>query len=99
MFLLSRHLIPFKACSTRGSRLSPLILGVALAVPLAGLLSGCGGSHAGSAQDPSEPPTTLTEVGETRPGSGVMRGYLAADQYPDSLALLPAPPAPGSAAA
>lgn len=99
MYLLSRPLFSFKACTTHGSGLRPLILGAALAVPLAGLLSGCGGSHAGPAQDPSEPPTSLAEVGETRPGSGVMRGYLAADQYPDSLALLPAPPAPGSAAA
>jgi len=74
-----------------------LALGAALASPL--LLSGCGGSHAGTSIDPSEPPTTLAEVGETRPGSGVMRGYLKAEQYPDSLALLPAPPAPGSAAA
>lgn len=40
-------------------------------------------------------PTTL-ELEEIRPG--VAKGYLQADQLPDSAALLPPPPAPGSAA-
>lgn len=45
-----------------------------------------------------QPPTTLAEVGEFKPGSGYPQGYLAASDLPDSLALLPAPPAAGSSA-
>lgn len=44
------------------------------------------------------PPTSATMVGETSEGSGYLNGYLAADQLPDSLTLLPAPPTPGSTA-
>jgi len=44
------------------------------------------------------PPTTVAEVGESRPGSGYVNGYLARAELPDSLALLPPPPAEGSAA-
>ncbi|GAC1389742.1 MAG: hypothetical protein NVSMB34_01900 [Variovorax sp.] len=44
------------------------------------------------------PPTSDTEVGETSPRSGYLKGYLAPAELPDSLALLPAPPAQGSAA-
>ncbi len=43
-------------------------------------------------------PTTLATVGELRPGSGYARGYLGRDELPDSLALVPPPPAEGSAA-
>ncbi|MFT4099791.1 MAG: phosphatase PAP2 family protein [Burkholderiaceae bacterium] len=46
----------------------------------------------------ASPPTTLTEVGEYRPGTGLANGYLARGELPDSLALVPPPPAPGSAA-
>lgn len=46
------------------------------------------------------PPTTSPEaVGEFRKGSGYLNGYLNPKQLPDSLALLPPPPAPGSAQA
>ena len=45
------------------------------------------------------PPTTLDAVGELRAGSGFPKGYLDTDQLPDSLMLLPAPPAAGSAQA
>jgi acid phosphatase (class A) len=41
-------------------------------------------------------PTSATQVGEFRPG--MLNGYLAREELPDSLALLPAPPAAGSAA-
>jgi len=41
-------------------------------------------------------PVTAAEVGELRPG--MLNGYLQPAELPDSLALLPAPPAPGSAA-
>jgi acid phosphatase (class A) len=54
---------------------------------LAGLLVGC--------QTP--PPTSPEVVGELRPGSGYLNGYLHRKQLPDSLALLPPPPATGSA--
>jgi len=46
-----------------------------------------------SVQPVAEPPTKLAEV---RPG--YVPGYLEPAQYPDSIALLPAPPAAGSAA-
>lgn len=42
------------------------------------------------------PPTSPEEVGEFRAGSGYLRGYLDRKQLPDSLALLPRPPADGS---
>ena len=42
------------------------------------------------------PSTSPDEVGELRKGTGYLNGYLKRDQYPDSLALLPAPPAEGS---
>jgi acid phosphatase (class A) len=41
-------------------------------------------------------PTSAEEVGEIR--HGFLNGYLPPAELPDSLALLPAPPAPGSAA-
>jgi acid phosphatase (class A) len=55
----------------------------------AALLAGC-----------QTPPPTLPEaVGEYRKGSGYLNGYLDRKQLPDSLALLPPPPAAGSAQA
>ena len=42
------------------------------------------------------PPTSPQAVGEYRPGSGYLKGYLDPKQLPDSLALLPRPPASGS---
>ena len=43
------------------------------------------------------PPSTSPEVvGEYRAGSGYLKGYLDRKQLPDSLALLPRPPADGS---
>lgn len=43
------------------------------------------------------PPVSLAQVGEARAGTGIARGYLAPERYPDSLALLPPPPAEGTA--
>lgn len=57
------------------------------------LLVGC----ATPAPGVKPPPVTLAEVGEVRPGSGFPKGYLPTSQVPDSLALLPPPPADGSA--
>ncbi len=55
------------------------------------VLAGC--------QTPTPPPPTSAEVvGEFRPGSGYLRGYLDPKALPDSLALLPRPPASDSAA-
>ncbi len=56
------------------------------------LLAGCATTQA------PEPPTTIAAVGELRPGLGIAKGYLDPKALPNSLALLPAPPAPGSAA-
>ena len=54
---------------------------------LTGLLAGC----------QTLPPTSPEVVGEIRAGSGYLNGYLDRKQLPDSLVLLPPPPAPGSA--
>ncbi|MEJ8858842.1 phosphatase PAP2 family protein [Variovorax robiniae] len=43
-------------------------------------------------------PVSPAEVGELRAGTGVLKGYLAPAELPDSLALLPPPPAEGSPA-
>ncbi|MET0540139.1 MAG: phosphatase PAP2 family protein [Variovorax sp.] len=43
-------------------------------------------------------PTSAAEVGEFRAGSGYLKGYLSPAELPDSLALLPPPPAPDSPA-
>ena len=45
------------------------------------------------------PPTSPEAVGEFRAGSGYLKGYLDRKALPDSLALLPGPPADGSAQA
>lgn len=44
-------------------------------------------------------PTTVAAVGEVRPAPGILNGYLDRKVLPDSLALLPKPPVPGSAQA
>ena len=44
------------------------------------------------------PPTSIAVVGELYPGLGLAKGYLPRTSLPDSAALLPAPPAPGTAA-
>ena len=43
-------------------------------------------------------PVSPAEVGEVRPGTGLLNGFLAANDLPDSLALLPPPPAEGTPA-
>jgi acid phosphatase (class A) len=45
---------------------------------------------------PPAPTVSPDEVGEVRAGSGVLNGYLDRKVLPDSLALLPPPPAEGS---
>jgi acid phosphatase (class A) len=45
---------------------------------------------------PPAPPLDPVKVGEVRPGSGVLNGYLDRKVLPDSLALLPPPPKEGS---
>jgi acid phosphatase (class A) len=54
---------------------------------------------AGCQTTPPAPPTSAEVVGEFRAGSGYLKGYLDRKQLPDSLALLPKPPAAGSAEA
>jgi acid phosphatase (class A) len=44
------------------------------------------------------PPTTLAAVGEVRPGLGLPKGFLPPASLPNSLELVPPPPAPGTAA-
>ena len=43
-------------------------------------------------------PVSPAEVGELRPGAGYLKGYLGREELPDSLALLPPPPAEGTPA-
>lgn len=52
---------------------------------------------AGCQSAPPLPPTSPEVVGEFRPGSGYLNGYLDRKALPNSLALLPKPPAEGSA--
>lgn len=54
---------------------------------------------AGCQTTPPAPPTSPEVVGEFRAGSGYLKGYLDRQQLPNSLALLPPPPAAGSAEA
>lgn len=68
-------------------RLAPLALAVAAILV----------TSSGYAQPP-KPSVDPKEVGEVRPGSGYLNGYLTRTDMPDSLALLPPPPAEGSAA-
>ena len=44
-----------------------------------------------------EPPTDPGLIGELRPGSGYLAGYLGPERLPDSAALLPPPPSAGDA--
>lgn len=60
-----------------------------MAIALALVLAAC-------ASAPADAPTAAAKVPEIRPG--IPAGYLAPDAVPDSLALVPAPPATGSAA-
>lgn len=53
---------------------------------------------AACASTPAPPPVRLSDVGEVRAGTGFPKGYLDPAQVPDSLALVPPPPAEGSAA-
>jgi acid phosphatase (class A) len=76
-------------------RMSRAVLarGIALAaLAAAALLAACT-----TVRVPPPPPVTAETVGEVRPGSGILKGYLAPEQLPDSLALLPPPPDPKSA--
>lgn len=51
------------------------------------------------AQEQIAPPTDPLVIGELRPGSGYLSGYLAPEDLPDSFALLPPPPAEGTQSA
>ena len=67
-----------------------LPLGILLPVMAGALLVGCQSA-------PPLPSTSPEVVGEFRAGSGYLRGYLDRKTLPNSLALLPKPPAEGSA--
>ena len=79
---------------TTALRALPCFLPRALALGCAALLGAC------STTSPTAPtpPVSAAQVGEYRAGSGILKGYLAAGEMPDSLALVAAPPAAGSAA-
>ena len=62
-------------------------------------LLGCSTPSAVTSPAVATPPTSVEAIGETRPGSGVLNGYLPRAALPDSLALLPPPPLAGSPAA
>lgn len=46
----------------------------------------------GACSTPQAPTTSAEAVGEIRPGSGFLNGYLDKSEWVDSLSLLPAPP-------
>jgi len=75
--------------TVRPAPMAPLAPPARLAslLAVAALLSAC----------QTAPPTSPEVVGEFRAGSGYLKGYLDRKQLPDSLALLPRPPAEGSA--
>lgn len=62
-------------------------------VAAAALLSACQTAPLKTAT----PPTSPEVVGEFRKGTGYLNGYIDRKELPDSLALVPPPPAPGSA--
>jgi acid phosphatase (class A) len=64
--------------------------GALVAVLAGAMLAGCQSA-------PPLPPTSPEVVGEFRAGSGYLKGYLDRKALPNSLALLPKPPAEGSA--
>ena len=70
------------------TRLMPLS-----ALAAAALLSACQTAPVQTAV----PPTSPEVVGEFRKGSGYLNGYIDRKELPDSLALVPPPPAAGSA--
>ena len=63
-------------------------------VPLACLFAACANAPSDLMVAPS---TSAVEVGELRAGSGYLKGYLPRAVLPNSLKLLPPPPAKGSA--
>jgi acid phosphatase (class A) len=65
---------------------------------VAGIVSGVLLAGLPESARPAAPPTSPEVVGEFRAGSGYLRGYLDRKALPNSLALLPKPPAEGSAA-
>ncbi|WP_235890404.1 acid phosphatase [Sandaracinobacter neustonicus] len=64
------------------------------AIAMLALLGAC----ATTAPAPLVPPVTVAAVGQISPALPYPKGYLAPSALPDSLALLPPPPAPGSVA-
>ena len=85
-----RHALPPGVSGRASSRPA---LGAAIAIASL-LLAACAGAPA--PQPGAVPATSLDTTPEIRPG--VSAGYLADEAIPDSLHLVPAPPAPGSAA-
>ena len=77
---------PKHVCKAATARGGALVLSLAL------LLAACTTTPRVAA------PVAPAEVGEIWPGYGVLKGYLARTDLPDSLGLLPAPPQEGSAA-
>jgi len=85
----ARAPVPEPTCvSTRVGRVLAALAGLSL------VLAGC----ASAPPKPLLPSTVPAEIAEIRPGSGILIGYLPRGELPDSLALLPPPPAEGSAA-
>lgn len=62
------------------------------------VLSACTVLMLAACSSAPKPPTSAQDIGEIRPGSGILKGYLSRQDLPSSLKLLPPPPAPGSAA-
>ncbi|PZU50214.1 MAG: acid phosphatase [Sphingomonas sp.] len=67
------------------------------AIAALALLAGCATTTTGTSTAPV-PPVTVEAVGLISPSLPYPKGYLPMAALPDSLALLPPPPAPGTAA-
>ncbi|KAF1693615.1 acid phosphatase [Pseudoxanthomonas koreensis] len=87
----SRRATPGPTHGAPSLRILPPVTALAVASLL---LVSC--TSAPAPQASSAPEAPATAVPEIRPG--ILAGYLAADAIPDSLALVPAPPATGTAA-
>ena len=76
--------------------------GVLAAAALGLILAACQLPSQGGLEPEAQeiaPSTDPLVIGELRQGSGYLKGYLAPEDLPDSLALLPPPPAEGTQAA
>ncbi|MFC0205632.1 acid phosphatase [Novosphingobium soli] len=98
--LATAHRPAFRRTAHERHRRGRLTMGLrgASILAVAGLAATSGAIALGPAGASAPPPTAAAAAPEMKLPPGIPQGYLAPEQRPDSLALLPPPPAPGSAA-